>query len=369
MGIIPNMPGEKGPQNEREVLSTAAKAIQERLPETWHLSAAEPMFGRGDVSYDAEFRLRTPRGDDIVFVVEAKAVVQPRDVGRLRKQLDAVRAQHPGSSGLLVARYLSSSTRQRLQEVGLSYVDATGNMMVRADDWALFLSAAGADTDPWRGPGRPRSTLEGEPAAKVVRALLDFQGPWKIRHLIDVAEVATGSAYRVLDFLEREALIVRESSGEVLVPSWPKLLRRWSEDYQFLHTNTVTRWIAPHGLPSFLKDLSASKVGDYALTGSIAAATWQSYAPARSAMVFVTDPELAADAWHLRRTDAGANVLLAVPAYPVLLARSRKGLQDLRVAAPTQVAADLMTGPGRAPSEAQELLSWMGKHEQTWRRD
>ncbi|MBH0775755.1 hypothetical protein IT779_05580 [Nocardia sp. NEAU-351] len=189
-----------------------------------------------------------------------------------------------------------------------------------------------------------------------------------MRHLVEAAEVSTGSAYRVLKFLEQEALIIRRSNG-VVVPDWVALLRRWSEDYQFLHTNTITRWIAPRGLPAFLDDIRLAGVTDYAVTGSVAAATWQSYAPPRSAMVFVTDPETASDAWRLRATDTGANVLLAVPAYPVLFARSGKGFQDIRIAAPTQVAADLMTGPGRGPSEAQELLNWMGTNEQSWRRD
>ncbi|MGN2635627.1 hypothetical protein ACTD5D_05400 [Nocardia takedensis] len=356
------------PRNEREAIVVAANAIRERLPPTWTLRVGEPLTHRaGDRGYDAEFALSAPNGLVLVLLVEAKNVVRPQDVDRIRKGLVNASSQHPGSAGLVFARHLSTSTRQRLEEAGLSYVDATGNMMVRADEAAVFLSAVGAETDPWRSPGRPPGDLKGEPAAKVVRALLDFQGPWKPRDLAELAEVSTGSVYRVLHFLEREALITRQSKG-VHSPNWNALLRRWSEDYQFLHTNKVTPWIAPRGLPAFLEQLGRSQITDYAVTGSIAAATWQPYAPPRSAMVFVDDPGTAAKAWRLRPTDTGANVLLAVPAYPVLLARSGKGFQDIRIAAPTQVAVDLMTGPGRAPSEAEELLNWMGTNEQNWRR-
>ncbi|WP_431957315.1 hypothetical protein [Nocardia lijiangensis] len=360
--------GTEPPRNEREAIAVAAAAIRDRLPPTWDLWVGEPPAGPGGQGYDAEIRLYAPNGLVIVLLVEAKNVFRAHDVDRLREHLTTATSQQSGSIGVLVARYLSASTRQRLQQAGISYIDATGNMLVRADESALFLSAIGADTDPWRGPGRPRGTLKGEPAAKVVRALLDFQGPWKIRHLIEAADVATGSAYRVLDFLEGEALVTRERGGVVVVPDWVALLRRWSEDYQFLRTNTITRWIAPRGLPTFLEVVRRSEVSDYAVTGSIAASAWESYAPPRSAMIYAPAPENAADAWGLRATDTGANVLIAVPAYPVLLARSREALQDLRIAAPTQVAADLMTGPGRAPSEAKELLNWMEKNEQSWRR-
>ncbi|WP_245713539.1 hypothetical protein [Nocardia vaccinii] len=352
------------PRNEREAITAAATAIGSRLPPSWDLNVQG--FLPKDAGYDAMFRLYAPGRLVSVLLVEAKNVVRAHDVDRIREQLDAATSREPGSGGMLVARYLSASTRRRLEEAHISYADATGNLLIRSDAEAVFISAVGADTDPWRGPGRPRATLQGEPAAKVVRALLDFARPWKIRQLVDASDVATGSAYRVLDFLEQEALITRERST-IKVPDWVALLRRWSEDYQFLHTNTITRWIAPRGLPAFLDIVRSSEVSDYAVTGSIAAAAWESYAPPRSAMIYAQDPESAAAAWGLRATDTGVNVLLAAPAYPVLLSRSEVALDDLRIAAPTQVATDLIHGPGRAPSEATELLNWMEKNEQSWR--
>jgi hypothetical protein len=37
-------------------------------------------------------------------------------------------------------------------------------------------------------------------------------------------------------------------------------------------------------------------------------------------------------------------------------------------AAPSQVAADLLTSPGRGPAEAEELINWMRLNEEAWRR-
>jgi hypothetical protein len=36
-------------------------------------------------------------------------------------------------------------------------------------------------------------------------------------------------------------------------------------------------------------------------------------------------------------------------------------------ASPSQVAVDLLTGPGREPSEGEELLLWMKGNEAAWR--
>ena len=40
---------------------------------------------------------------------------------------------------------------------------------------------------------------------------------------------------------------------------------------------------------------------------------------------------------------------------------------ELVTASPTQVAVDLLTGPGREPSEGEELLEWMKENEDVWR--
>ena len=84
-------------------------------------------------------------------------------------------------------------------------------------------------------------------------------------------------------------------------------------------------------------------------------------------MVYVRNAEREAAKWGLRGTEAGANVLLIEPKYPVVMERAMSALEGLTVARPAQVAVDLMTGPGRAPAEANELLEWMKAHEQSWR--
>lgn len=353
------------PQTEGELIECGLASIRERLPSGWILDDMMPKLGSSRAK--AATALRSPTGEEVRILIETRRLVDARDVSRITELLSSTRDGESSGIGLVVSRYLTKTTRDRLAEAGLSYVDATGNLLLRSSSPAVFLSDRGADRDPWRGPGRPLGTLKGEPAAKVVRALLDLPGPWKIRDLISRSEVATGSAYRVVEFLESEALAARDEDGLITIPDWVALLRRWSNDYGFLQTNAVTQWIAPRGLETMLESIRNSTVADYAVTGSVAAATWAAYAPARSAMIYALHPEQLANEWGLRATDTGANVLIARPKFGVALTRSIDRADGLRVAAPTQVAVDLMTGPGRAPSEAEELIDWMGRNEQLWR--
>ena len=320
-----------------------------------------------DKRVDALYELTAPDGRSVTLVMEAKRVLEGRDVDSVTKQLEEYTRRVSNGQGVLAARYLSPQVRARLVESGLSFVDATGNVRLEVASPGLFINDRGADGDPWRGPGRPRGTLKGAPAAKVVRAIADFSGEWSIRDLVDLAQVSTGAGYRVVDFLEREGLAARTDRGVVIIPRWDKALRRWSEDYGFVRNSRVTRWIAPRGLGDLMVRAAKTDPSAYAVTGTLAAAEWAAYAPARSAMIYTKNADETAAQWGIRPAEAGANVMLAEPALDVPFVRSLTNTAGVQIAAPSQVVVDLMTGPGRSPQEAEELLEWMVANEQSWR--
>jgi hypothetical protein len=89
-------------------------------------------------------------------------------------------------------------------------------------------------------------------------------------------------------------------------------------------------------------------------------------APARLAAVYSEDPGALAEKLGVRVTETGANLLLLRPYDPVVFERTWSE-DGLVFAALSQVAADLLTSPGRGPSEGEELLSWLGEHVDGWR--
>jgi hypothetical protein len=84
-------------------------------------------------------------------------------------------------------------------------------------------------------------------------------------------------------------------------------------------------------------------------------------------MVYVDNVTQAAKAWSLRPVTSGGNVLLAEPESDVVFQRTTIARSGVIVAAAAQVAVDLLTGPGRNPSEGEELLDWMEHNEPAWR--
>jgi len=353
------------------VLRVAVEQIRDRLPATWDAQQDELERPQGteDFAINAVLRLRSPAGDEARLIVHAKRLMNTRDVPMALEALQRATIEWGSDQEVvkvIAARYLAPPTRERIAAAGGGYIDATGNLRIAVDQPALFLADRGAAHDPWRGPGRPRGTLRGPPAARVVRALIDFAPPYSVPELSERAGASTGVTYRVVEFLEDEGLLERQRQGPITAVRWRKLLMRWSEDYGFAESNTIATFLEPHGLGMLTRRLSALPELDYVVTGSLAAERVAAYAPARLATVYVRNLPEAVAALDLRRTETGANVALATGKYVMAFERAET-VDGLRVAALSQVAVDLLTGPGRNPSEATALMDWMEANESCWR--
>lgn len=354
------------PEREIDVVRRALGHLRQHLPPGW-TAYVEQAPQIADRRADALVELAGPDRARVVLVVEVKRSVATRDLPSMLEQAQSHIRHYAGAAPLLVARYLPSSARTWLEERGVSYADATGNLRVVLERPAMFLRDAGADRDPWRGPGRPRGTLDGPPAARVVRALVDFAPPVTVPELVRRSGASTGAAYRVVEFLEREAIIERTARGPITSVRWRSLIERWSDDYGFQQSNGVSAYLHPRGISALLDELTRSQGLRYVITGSLAAHEFAPYAPPRLAMIYADDSGQLAERLALRAVDSGANTLLATGDYGVVFDRAVE-IGGLRFVAPGQAAVDLLTGPGRSPAEAHSLLDWMEDHERDWRR-
>jgi hypothetical protein len=229
----------------------------------------------------------------------------------------------------------------------------------------LYLEGVGASVDPWRAPDRGIETLKGRPAARVVRALVDFRPPYGVRKLWQLSGTSLASTSRIVDFLDKEALVQRDERGGLADVDWPALLLRWTENYGFQTSNAVTAGFEPRGIQRVLETL-ANTSARYAITGSLAATRFASVADSPLAMIFTDEPDRLADELSLR-SSGPPNVLIAKPFDSVVYERDvNEG--GLTFASASQTAADLFTSPGRGPAEGEALLEWMKGNQDAWRR-
>lgn len=353
------------PPTERQLLGTLMDALRVRLPETWALTLETEVGPDEKATADGWLKIQAPdRVQGLIAVeVKRKLYVTSADI-----KLISARAgeQTPLGAGLLLlAPYLSPRARTLLNEARLNYADSTGNLLLRLDRPALYIEGIGAQENPWY-THQPLRSLKGPTAGRAVRALCDFHPPFGIRELATKTQTPAPIVSRVARLLEQEALLERSERGAVLAVSVMSVIKRWARDYSMIRSNRMELCLEPRGLDALVEKLGTA--GDtYVVTGSLAAAQLAPYAPPRLAAVYVPDIERAKAELRLRAVERGANVLLLEPFDRVVFERTQLRA-GITYAAPTQVAADLLTGPGRSPEEGYELLRWMEGHRDDWQR-
>jgi hypothetical protein len=209
------------------------------------------------------------------------------------------------------------------------------------------------------------TALTSSSAAGVIRALLDFRSVWTTHDLVALSRVPAPTIHRVVGYLEREELVTRTANAVVAVPDWLALVHRWSRDFQFSRECTTTHWQPIGGLGALADRIPATTL-PYAVTGAFAANQWARTTAANPMTIYTPDPHTAAEAWNLIPTSTG-DVILATPSTDVVYTRPRKTPTGLRLAAPTQVLTDLLTGASQSPTPAAALQTWMQAHELEWR--
>lgn len=337
------------------------RELRRRLPTGW--AAREPTLEPRSTSADATIELAAPDGRVGLLSFETRARLDPKGVLPLvEKHANDESAQRPV---VVVARYLSEGTRARLRDGGLGYLDLTGNVRIVVPEPGLFVETQGASEDPNR-EDRPARSLRGAKAGRIVRALIDLKAPPGVRELAALTRIDAGYVSRVLAFLDTEALVTRVGRGRLQRVDWPALLRRWAKEAPLEARGEQQTFLEPRGLSGLITRLAKAD-HRYVVTGGLAAATLAPIAPARLAVVWMSDAVPTAASLGLRPADSGANVILIEPADEGVFdgAAKRDGVW---YAAPSQVAADLLTSPGRGPAEGEELIGWMMSNEDKWRQ-
>jgi hypothetical protein len=347
--------------SETLLIDQLVATLRSSFPSTWSVVLRDS-DRRFSVRPDAILDIEAPDGAKAFVAVEVQQAIRPRDVDRMTDQL----RRYPSDASMVMAPYLTARTRELLEKSSAGFADATGNLRLALSRPAVFIKSSGAKSDPWPTE-RPTKSLRGPVGGRVVRALCDFRPPYGVRELAARADLLPGTLSRFLAFLEDEVLVRRSIKGRIEDVDWVALLRRWSADYSFAESkNTIKRFVEPRGLPELERKLGNSGLR-YAITGSLATRRAAPIAPVRLAAVYVDSLAKAIGELGLTATETGANILLAEPFDPVVFERTWRDANGLTYAAPPQVVADLLTGPGRSPNEAEAMIAWMRKDENAWR--
>jgi hypothetical protein len=356
--------------SETDLIGRAVAWLGKRLPQGWEVERVGPDGNTppdDSLGDDAVLYIRSPNRAIGTLAVQARSSLEPREAAQLLPSLAKTLRSLAGSTPvLLVAPWLSQRTRELLDQQAINFIDLTGNALLSLSNPGLFISADGATRNPAPSP-RALPLVRGPRAARLIRLLADVRPPCGVSALARAADLTPGYVSRLLDALDREALVQRSRRGVVEQVDFVALLRRWSESYDVFQTNRAFPFLAPNGAADAVQRLAVGTSDRrFLITGSFAAVRMAPVAAPALLLAYSDDPKLLARELGLLPADEGANVVLLAPFDPVVWERSTR--EDvLRYACPSQVAADCLTGTGRMPAEAEALLDWLVANEHAWR--
>jgi hypothetical protein len=353
---------------DSELVDLAIEHLARRLPEGWRIERAQILPSNSASPIGGAINIIGPNSVAAMMIVEAKRSAPPREVERVVRNVNPALRAMAGSVGLLlVAPWLSENSRALLEDAGWNYIDLSGNVRVAATNPTLYLRLDGARKDP---RARPRGVLRlrGKRTGRLLRFLCEVRPPYGVREIAAATGLNPGWVSTLLSALDAEALIDRGKRGDVISADPVGIVRRWSDSYDLLKTNTAHTFITPNGARRALQSLLEAQTVAirWGVTGSFGAVELAPVAAPALLTVYVSAPDLVARELGLLPAEQGVDVVLLSPYDEVVWDRmtNRNGIS---IVAPPQLAIDCLTGTGRMPAEGEAVLTWMAEREDEWR--
>ena len=290
------------------------------------------------------------------FVIEYKSTGSLAPVVLAASQLRALSKRFSEDVvPVLAVPFMSRSGREHCREVGINWLDLSGNARIAAPGLYVFVEG---HKNKFRRSGRPETPF-GPSGSRVARWLLMYPGEAiRQRALASATGLNEGHVSRIAGKLIDLELVERVESG-VQVGQPDRLLDAWSDDYRFDKHRVIEGHIPAVAGDSvvqqtipILKD-SGEK---YAVTGLAAAWQLNRHASYRLSTVYL-EKEPSEELLRrigFRREPRGANTWLVIPKDEGVF-QGAADVSGIRCVHPVQVYLDLKGHPERASEAAAEL--------------
>jgi len=356
-----------------DLLELGLGELRNLLGPRWRLEKRTPSAAEtssmSDDSFELIIDIADPSNSAAQVLVECKMELTPAQALKvLEVQRRTLRNMYSEFSTLVIAPWLDARTREILETRGVGYVDLTGNINLKLERPGLVVIKQGAQQDP--NPRRPESQrrLSGQRALRLIRLLIDVEPPYKPIELTEASGLSAGYVSRLLDVMQRQALINRK--GRIVTSvDWPALTRARASESRLLDLENVSA-IAPNGVFDVLEMIDKRRSGNQlvAVTGSYALGSVGPVSIGGQLMLYVRPQiELSQAVGSLGLIPASSGeVILLKPGDGVVFERMRD-YQGLPLVGLSQLAIDCMSGPGRMPADGEQVLRFMIENERSWR--
>ena len=314
---------------------------------------AKTQVDRGALQADlvVDVRFGTERK---TLLISLKSSGEPAFLHKAASQLRLASAQWPNSYPVVVAPYVSPRGRDILRQSHVGFLDLAGNCLLQFD--GVYIERAEATKPP--GVRRRQRSLFAPVSSRIHRVLLEnVERRWKLRDLMQEADMSIGLVHRVVQRLLDETFLERQDRLLVLRDP-PGLLAAWREAYEYSQ-NSIRVYHAvartPKQLMQRIAEAARQMPGRYAFTLHAGASLVAPFVRFTDVHVYTGDPAGAwVEALDLRQVEFGGNLSLLEPYDAGVFYRTRE-VDGAVVVGDIQLYLDLYHYPARGREQADFL--------------
>ena len=272
-------------------------------------------------------------------------------------QLKSYAPQSPDMLPILIAKYLSEEKRKECKEMGVNFLDLSGNFFLEYGD-ELHIERAGF---PNRFPEiRKGRSPFSDKASLLLRAMLKKGKPWGVRELAHEVRLNPGYVSRMFKELEKLRYLMRIDS-KVRLKNQKSILEDWIHHYdykknRFFKYHSLVK--SPQEILDKLKRMNISERVSYALGFHAGASLIAPHAAFNEVHIYISDEQSSGffkNRLDLKSVDQGANVILVSPYYRHSVFYDMQKINGLVVVSDIQLYLDLYHFPLRGLEQAEYL--------------
>ncbi|MFQ6014865.1 MAG: type IV toxin-antitoxin system AbiEi family antitoxin [Anaerolineae bacterium] len=305
----------------------------------------------------ADLQLRVAVGQSRAekrLLCEVKARGEPRILREAGYQLQQYLTAGARGYPVVVTPYVSDRGRQVCKEIGISFLDLSGNALLDLGD---FYFEVEGKPNSYKASRSLKSLFQGR-SERVLRALLtDPKRRWTLRELAAEVGISLGYASEIAHRLDEQEWVERSRTGGLRLVAPTDLLDRWREEYTYRRSPITELYGLGEvaDLERAVADYCREQGTNYAFTlfsGANLVAPFTRYL--QIAFYFSGHPATLQERLGFKPVSSGANVLVLRP-YDVGVFHGAQQVRDRRVVGNIQLYLDLYGYKGRGREQAEFL--------------
>ena len=340
---------------EKELLKKAEKSIMSVLSDITFLELKESKANVRIDNKEVDFVLSTLiSGKPAKFIIEVKSQGEPRLVRMAIAQLKEYLKSFKDSYGILVAPYLSDTSRQICKEARIGCIDLAGNAFLSFKN--VFIDRSGRP-NPFTVIRLSKSVFSPK-SSRILRVLLSEPSKrWYVENLSKEAGISIGLTSRVKQALLSEEWIKEENKSFRLAKP-QEVLNQWVNNYSYEKNPGFSFYsgLSEDQLEAAIKKECEKRKYRYGLALFSGA---RKVAPFVRFMRFFSyidgNIEEIAKALQLKKVETGANVTLLQP-YDEGVFYGLQDINGISVVSDIQLYLDLKNFKGRGEEAAQAIF-------------